>query len=308
MSRKIDVLRDFCLVTEKLAAYPCFGRVLGLDAGTMLQNQDRLMYSAGHLQFEYKIPRHFVNKKIPLSGFLAIFDEMTTYAIVATDRKKRPGMSVSLSAEMMGDVAVMGDSIQINAEVVKSGRVMAFTKAEAIDPTSGQVICKGRHIKYLPMPWLTELALGPLMPLLKWFVSYFYAAKKTTTQSGVPRLLEDVLKFEETSANQQSARFLVEPNHCNPMGAAHGGCQAMGMEVLGQNYAAKSSSNSHVLKSMSVSYMSTGKKELTFDANWIHQTEYSGSMSVQVASSSGKPVSEGVLHFIIDHSAKKKCE
>eukprot|EP00550_Attheya_septentrionalis_P009101 CAMPEP_0198284762 /NCGR_PEP_ID=MMETSP1449-20131203/4202_1 /TAXON_ID=420275 /ORGANISM="Attheya septentrionalis, Strain CCMP2084" /LENGTH=314 /DNA_ID=CAMNT_0043981975 /DNA_START=201 /DNA_END=1142 /DNA_ORIENTATION=+ len=306
---KLGVIRDLLSVSSQLT-YPGFGRALGTDPTNVLHHLEDLVHyndSSSTLTFKYTIPPHAVRRggEMPLSGFLAVFDEVTTWAIVAQDRKRRPGLSITLSAQVGPATTTTtttarrgiqaGDTVQINAKVVKSGKVLAFTEAEAIDVTTGDVICTGRHTKYLPMPFLFELGLGPLFPLVKMYTNRL---PPKYNDDWMDPTIDDLLQFKDMSANHKTGTFHVENDHNNPLGSVHGGCQAMGIEMIGQGYADASLKTPMRLHSITTTYMSTGRKEITFDANWIHVANDSASMSVKVASISGIPVSEGILHFV----------
>ena len=83
--------------------------------------------SSGGLNYRYKIPEHLCryqshNKLMfPLSGFLALFDEVTTWTIVADESSgRRPGVSTALYVElgpagMKGCGMNAGDEVEINA-------------------------------------------------------------------------------------------------------------------------------------------------------------------------------------------------
>lgn len=303
-------IRDFMLISSKLT-YPGFARALGIDPQRVLHHHmDKLSYDEQkkEFSFSYEIPKHATKGgRLPLSGFLSVFDDVTTWAIVALDRKKRAGVSTSLFAELgplglQGGSMGPGDLVQINARVVKIGKVFAFAAAEAVEFKTGRVICYGRHTKYMPMGIFYEILLGPLLPvtklITKWLPDKYPLLNPST---------DDLLEFKEFTKDHSLGTFHVENDHNNPMGSCHGGCQAMGMEIIGQGYAETSLKGKALqLRSINVSYMSTAKKEIDFVADWIHVTDSSASMTVKVNSAGGNPVAEGILHFGLDSKNKEE--
>ena len=128
MSKKLDKIRDFLIVTSKFTPVPGFSRVLGTDGQSILRqslHKTNLFYAEEKKEFtfRYHIPDHacsgnmsafmtpsVVNKTLSLSGFLAVFDEVTTWVLAAEDKGSRPGVSTHLSAQL-GPLGKMGGGI-----------------------------------------------------------------------------------------------------------------------------------------------------------------------------------------------------
>lgn len=298
------------LIASKVT-YPGFARALGIDPQRVLcQDMNKLLYDEQKKEFSfvYEIPQHATKGgRLPLSGFLSVFDDVTSWAIMALDRKGRAGVSTSLLAELgplglQGKSMGPGDLVQINARVVKIGKVFGFAEAEAVEFKTGRVICYGRHTKYMPMGIFFELFLGPLLPLMKLITKWLPEKYPFLNPS-----IDDLLEFKDFTEDHSGGTFHVGNDHNNIMGSCHGGCQAMGMEIIGQGYVESSlKGKAPQLQSINVSFMSTAKKEIDFVADWIHVTDYSASMAVKVNSAGGKPLSEGILQFGLD--SKKKEE
>lgn len=168
------------------------------------------------LIFRYVIPneacsKHF-NYTFPLSGFLAIFEDVTTWAIVAEDRDRRPGVSTSMYIERgsMGredEFIKPGNTVDIIARVSKIGKVFGFAEADAVDVKTGKIICSGRHIKYLPSAsFIQDLALGPLFPLSKRF-----AESITDKFIDFKPTMDEILHFTEMSISFCSLFITVDP-------------------------------------------------------------------------------------------------
>mmetsp|Transcript_27574 Transcript_27574/g.46624 ORF Transcript_27574/g.46624 Transcript_27574/m.46624 type:complete len:364 (+) Transcript_27574:249-1340(+) len=98
-----------------------------------------------------------------VGAVLAVFDELSTYALMLQDAKARPGVSVHLSAELLSDVPAHS-TVLIESCALKVGRSLGFCEVEMRD-SDGQLVARGRHVKYLPMGRLWEVLASPwLLP------------------------------------------------------------------------------------------------------------------------------------------------
>ena len=123
-------------------------------------------------------------KTVDLATILAVFDEVSTWALFGADRTRRPGVSVSLSATAHWSTQRgfeeprrsptttvapprCGENLEVVTTVQQLGRTLGFLSVELRRPlgdakspaTSGmpqqsELIASGRHVKYLPMPGL----------------------------------------------------------------------------------------------------------------------------------------------------------
>ena len=141
------------------------------------------------IRLRYKIPAAVCTSnnrtQMSLSGFLAIFDDVTTWAMMSVDRSKRAGVSISLGCHLANRTPVVtntnglsgimpsaGDAVDITTRVDKIGRNLGFASVEARHVESGQCICIGYHTKFLPMGWLYETAYSPfLFPVTRTIMS-----------------------------------------------------------------------------------------------------------------------------------------
>ena len=83
-----------------------FSSVLGLGPAA-LTDPSALSYDEdekgrGTLRLRYRIPPTACldGGRFPLSAYLAVFDEVSSWAILAEDRSRRPGVSTELYAEI----------------------------------------------------------------------------------------------------------------------------------------------------------------------------------------------------------------
>jgi len=319
---KLNKIRDLWIVSEKLVPSG-FARVLGTDPTSMLSsNAQGLQYDFHSNQYSlrYTIPeRACLNQRIrrigrdeekitenvfPLSAFIALFDEFSTWAITAEDTSGRPGLSTHLSASLIGsdtkqtDWLGPGDVVDVIARVSKTGKVLSFAEVQAICARTGRMICVGRHTKYLPSGSLVQdIALGPsMMPLTKLYTSLL--PSNSQNNSPIPTM-KDLISWQDreiTYGNVYNAKIHVTTDHCNPTGSFHGGCQAIAMEQLSH---LETSPHEHdfTLKSMSISYMSTGKRQVSFTQRSLQTSHKSHTSVVQARGSNDIIVSEGILHY-----------
>jgi acyl-coenzyme A thioesterase PaaI-like protein len=130
------------------------------------------------LSFQYKIPQELcrmaLNRppQVSASALLAVFDELSTYALMTRDKTCRGGVSIQLSAEIL-EPCVVDDQVKFNLKVDKAGKSIGFCSMEVLD-ANGRVIGRGKHIKFMPMGVLYDLLFGPvLLPFTVWALGFF---------------------------------------------------------------------------------------------------------------------------------------
>mmetsp|Transcript_19902 Transcript_19902/g.45197 ORF Transcript_19902/g.45197 Transcript_19902/m.45197 type:complete len:262 (-) Transcript_19902:463-1248(-) len=186
------------------------------------------------LIFRYRIPlsacADFPRNRLPLSAFAALFDEISTWAIVGAERNRsmRPGVSTYLSAHLGqggldGLGQELGDTIDFEVDVIKVGRTMAFANISAIDLESGAVICTGRHTKYLPMGLFYETMFHKkVLPVTKAYVRYVnQGVNPYLSLDSVKKTLHDTVEFDAISPDNKKGKILVKANKCNAYGTLH---------------------------------------------------------------------------------------
>ena len=93
----------------------------------------------------------------------------------------------------------------LSLSVIRLGQNIAFTKAEVIDIASGDVVCFGRHTKYLPGNIIQDAMLRNAMPLLVKYASM--KNKPAHPEIEAKPLLRDLLALSplsHSSMNQES--------------------------------------------------------------------------------------------------------
>ena len=91
---------------------------------------------------------------MPVSSALAVFDELSSYAIVTQDRTCRFGVSVYLSTEILESIQA-GTDVIITAKAKKIGKILGFATMEMRD-LEGSLLARGDHIKHLPMGYMWD--------------------------------------------------------------------------------------------------------------------------------------------------------
>jgi len=295
MSNKVQVLFDLFQISHALTPSKNFGCLFNLSCANLLHeaktNPSKFSFCdrTKRLTFKYQIPEittkildpEASNKKLSLSGLTAIVDIFTTWGLVqhpiSQIQGRRFGVSLQLDTDLYSsglqeEGLNAGDHIDVEVGVSKVGRIMGFTTAEIRNSETGQVICTGRHTKYMPADKITELALGRFLPLTKILSSFLLmpstlrlsnASKKLTTGSKKEQNMrslkkEKILVWKDIDANFSQATFLVESLHLNEGGKLHGGVSVMLMERIGNQYLAKNHSKFNwCLKSLNTSYLSS---------------------------------------------------
>ena len=286
-------LRNYLIVVDKFTK-PGFAQLLGTDPRTLLRGDanstacndsntnDETKKNTMEMRqeypysFQYKIPKHACipmqrrihyidNSKtsspvhvLPLSGYLALFDEYSTFALMNEDRKTRPGVSLSLSARLgqrflglkdacknvstsiniapkspryNNSLPCAGDEIEIQVRITKIGNIFGFAEARAICSKSGDIIASGKHIKYLPVGSIAQkIVLGLMLPLSAKIASLW----ENTISSPQADSTEERIRLQEPHDTMHDALSMnkddiltVKDCHCNPMGSLHVSIQTL---------------------------------------------------------------------------------
>jgi acyl-coenzyme A thioesterase PaaI-like protein len=197
-----------------------------------------------------------LQNEISLSTYLAVIDDVTTWALVLGDEKRsRPGKSISLSLWAGPDCTIgrrLGDKVDIAATTQKIGNNIGFCNAQVTDATTNKLVCYASHVKYLPMGPLFDMALSSY----GWKAATLYA--KHFLESPLPDevLLTDL--FDSlTYVTDTTATFGVVSTHASLGGPIHGGCQAVLMEMVATQVAKQLLNCKQVaLCSIQIEYMS----------------------------------------------------
>jgi acyl-coenzyme A thioesterase PaaI-like protein len=302
--QSVQKLLDFLKVGSRLEKSPSFSGALGLNPESVSASQVAFDLDKQNLTFRLpltqriRLPRQ---ETVALSTYLAIIDDVTTWALILGDPKRsRPGVSLSLRGEWGPSQSGRGpgEEVDIVTTVNKIGRNMGFVRAEVRDAATGPLVCSASHVKYLPMGMLLDLMLS----------SYGWNATKLYTEhvlsppaspTGDPPPLVDLfqsLKF----LSDNRASFEPAAIHASLGGPMHGGCQAIVMELAATKVAMRELGVSAVrLDSMHVEYMSApSSKMVEVDVQIDSKAEASSSVSLRVQLlGGGKLKSEGTLRF-----------
>jgi len=119
----------------------------------------------GTLAFEYLVPERVCRPdgRLQLSAILAIVDETTSWASVATDRHKRPGVSIALHAALEPGRRPprAGQRLVFKSRSERMGRTLGFQTCTVQDEAGG-LVATARHTKLLDMGRGWALAMGPV--------------------------------------------------------------------------------------------------------------------------------------------------
>lgn len=93
------------------------------------------------------------------------------------DKNHRPGVSVTLSVEILKP-CYAGDTIRLVSRCDKIGKSIAFSSLE-LRSTSGDLLARGKHIKYVKMGFVWDLLTSFfIFPLMLMFLEHVVAKKK----------------------------------------------------------------------------------------------------------------------------------
>jgi acyl-coenzyme A thioesterase PaaI-like protein len=226
-----------------------------------------------------------------LSEYLAQIDEITTWELVLKDdQRNRAGVSVQLHAQWNHQhmqhhhsdhrIGTKDDSTNTNTgmvvevipNVLKIGRNLAFVDAQVVvagtmpsvasssssmentmSPTHSVLAATASHIKYMPMGFVTDMALRNWKLLQRYSQYWLSSSSSSSTESNTtvannnhrPKTRTDLLECLEypshpppvermDSTSTFQATFHILPWHASLGGPIHGGCQAILMELVAQ--------------------------------------------------------------------------
>lgn len=193
----------------------------------------------------------------------AIFDEVSTLAMVIADKTYRPGVSISLSCQMFHPVGP-GERVTFKSRGLKMGARLGYGEA-SMYREDGKLAATGRHVKYLPMGRAWDLTATPLLfPVAtKWMNRQHERWLKDPERTkGIPTgehlvdmfKLEDFERYEGGKAGEEyfgdanlaqgqeedeeeirsaEAEVLITRRQCNYIpGTMHGGAIAVAAEEI----------------------------------------------------------------------------
>jgi acyl-coenzyme A thioesterase PaaI-like protein len=167
--KNIQGLLNLLHLQAKMERAPGFSHFLGFSPQHL--HPSLFCYDKNRLDFRYKLshelalPTKTDTSTVTLSTYLAILDEVTTWACMASQPKNpRPGVSVNFQMDW-GPAAhlgtALGSEVDITATVTKTGRNLGFLRAEVRDQETGQLVCFGSHTKFMPLAKPMEFLLSP---------------------------------------------------------------------------------------------------------------------------------------------------
>lgn len=300
--RGVQKLLDFLKVQSRVETSPSFSGALGLNHGSVIANQVSFLDSdKQNLTFRLPLTQRLrltSQESVALSTYLAIIDDVTTWALFMGDpERSRPGVSISLRGEWAKNFGHRpSEEVDISTSISKIGRNVGFVRAEVRDAATGHPICFASHIKYLPMGAFYDLMLS----------SYGWNATKLLTEhvlsspnTGDPPPLADLFESLQFVSDNR-ATFERSSVHASLGGPIHGGCQAVLMELVASEVAKRELGTSTVrLDSMHVEYISApSSKTAEVDAQVDSMDEAKSSVTLRVQLlGKGKTKSEGTLRF-----------
>ncbi len=263
MHQRLRKLRNFLTVAQNFTK-PGFASLLGTEPKKLINSLAQCNISADvhekqkkdessinedySYSFRYKIPQHacflvvphsakthhdnvHTTKQsiLPLSGYLALFDDFTTLALINEDKQTRPGLSISLSAQlhpnyMTKTLPKANSEIDVQVHVTKIGKIFGFAKARAICCESNSIIATGNHVKYLPGGSLIHrFALDSrVLPYIAKIAIWFGGSISSMTTTS-PQLSQSMSMDEALFMKNYNSNFSVKGYHCNPVESLHVG-------------------------------------------------------------------------------------
>lgn len=135
------------------------------------------------LSIEYTVPAPLCRPNSDGSSFftasaiLALLDDFSSYALMLQDRNHRPGVSVTLDTEIIR-LCHAGEKVRLVSRCDKIGKSVAFCSMEILS-LKGDVLARGKHIKYVKMGFGWDLLTSFLLfPIVLMILEYLIASKK----------------------------------------------------------------------------------------------------------------------------------
>jgi acyl-coenzyme A thioesterase PaaI-like protein len=309
-SPSIRKLIDLLQVYSRVERKPGFSHVLGLSY-PQIRKENLLKVDAASLTLRIPITSQLLQTQtyekaapsVLLSTYMAMMDEVTTWSLVLADAERgRAGVSVSLQGWTGPAFHRLTDSVDMTTQVLKVGRNLGFCRAEVRSAHTGDLVCSGSHIKYLPsgnvLVDFLQSSYG--WNLLKRYTEYSNPSPTTleSTNLGVGDF------FRSFQQDDHRATFVAQPIHLNPLGSLHGGCVAMLMEmaaapVAKQELLRGDDDTNVTIVSQSVEYMSPpNTKEIELQVERISLSQDGRTVDLRVTlSCKGQARSVGRLQF-----------
>ncbi|CAJ0608647.1 unnamed protein product [Cylicocyclus nassatus] len=104
----------------------------------------------GHVKVEFEVIPAMLNPAGTLHGgcTATLVDMFTTQACMASPRGL-PGVSVDMHITYLS-AAKEGETVLIDAEVIREGKTLTFTRADLINTATDKIIATGLHTKAFP--------------------------------------------------------------------------------------------------------------------------------------------------------------
>mmetsp|Transcript_6093 Transcript_6093/g.9105 ORF Transcript_6093/g.9105 Transcript_6093/m.9105 type:complete len:323 (+) Transcript_6093:1734-2702(+) len=206
--------------------------------------------------FDYTVPAHLchthVGSNFATSSILALFDEVSSYSLMMFDKTCRGGVSIQLSAETLRN-SKPKDEIAVTTKVDKIGRYLGFCSIEMHDKSSGSLLAKGKHIKFMAMGLVWDVIASPLiLPFTLFWWQFFSSnsfgikiarlfSKKKPKKEIAPFLRRDLegltsmsnmidLVEVKSTDDVKSIEWTPLRDYNNMLGKLHGGAAALAIE------------------------------------------------------------------------------
>lgn len=211
------------------------------------------------LAYEYKVPPSLcrIQQHKPVlsnAATMAIFDELSSDAMMVVDKGHRGGISVHLTTELIRP-ARLNEEVVVVTTIDKTGRTLGYLTME-LRNTQGELLARGKHIKYMSMGWYYNTVCHPrMLPFSLKFYDLFMGRNFTTEMDNIvtqPRHVPDLFEgvgsvFDSLSLQkvdilptkdgpERVYKILVRSTMTNQLGMFHGGCAAVAIEEACESY------------------------------------------------------------------------
>lgn len=231
--------------------------------------------------------------RAPLGALVALLDEASTCSIAMHDRNARFGVSVHLAGHIVDEAPSTPAHcpITIRTTPQRVGRNLAFADVEVLAGSEERLVLRGSHIKFMPGGWLLDTIGHPWMrPITQQYfdtVVSRWPVKNVMDEESIG--IGDVFALE-------GSNLAVAPDHCNPLGALHGGAACM----LSAHVACQQQPE-HFPVALRANLMAASKPGDRITISCRDAAEFVGSQRTsraRIATSTGAPAVETTISFI----------
>jgi len=229
---------------------------------------------------------------------MTLLDEASTCILGKYDKTSRFGASVHLAGEIVSEAGIDASSnLAVRTIPRRIGKTLAFADVEIF--ADDAILLRGTHVKFMPGGFVLDAVGRPeLRPVVRWYFDNVVSRWRVNVADRDFGSFDDVFALEDVVVDDVTARaaLAVGRDHCNPVGALHGGATCFLAERLSTQVCADL-----VPTSMRVNLMAASKPGDTVkvEARVLDDRPSAGTTTVAagITASNGTPTVDAIVRF-----------